>query len=90
MNKEELIDSIATTTRLKKQDVAIVLESLAQEIASSLARTSEASIPNIGKLTVSFRPARTGRNPRTGASVEIPAKRSVKFKTAKPIKDAIA
>jgi len=66
-----------------------VLESLADVTAGQLATEKEISLPGIGKLTTASKAARTGRNPRTGEAVQIPASTSVKFKAAKSLKDAV-
>jgi DNA-binding protein HU-beta len=89
MTKTELIAAIADRTLMSKAAVALTLESLADVTAGQLATAKEISLPGIGKLATSTRPARTGRNPRTGESVAIAASTSVKFKVAKSLKDAV-
>lgn len=89
MTKYELIASIAGDTNTSKAAVELVLDGLAEVTAGQLATIGELSLPGIGKLAVSYRAARTGRNPRTGQAVDIQASVSVKFKPAKALKDAV-
>lgn len=90
MTKNELIARIAADTNASKTAVALVLDGLADVAAGQLqAAGSEFSIPGIGKLSTTSKAARTGRNPRTGEPVIIPASVSVKFKAAKSLKDAV-
>ncbi|RMR67402.1 DNA-binding protein HU, form N [Pseudomonas savastanoi pv. fraxini] len=62
---------------------------MGQIVAYQLASGAEITLPGIGKLKVAERPARTGRNPSTGAAIEIAAKNVVKFVSAKVLNDAI-
>lgn len=89
MTKLELIARISADTNTSKTAVALVLESLSDVTAGQLATSREFSIPGIGKLNTASKAARTGRNPRTGEAVQIPASVAVKFKAAKSLKDAI-
>lgn len=89
MTKTELIAHIAADTNTSKTAVALVLESLADAASEQLVGAGEISLPGIGKLTAASKAARTGRNPRTGEAVQIPASVAVKFKAAKSLKDAI-
>lgn len=66
-----------------------IREALAAEVTSMLKSGEEVSIGGIGKFSVAHRAARTGRNPITGAAVDVPAKNAVKFGAAKALKDAI-
>lgn len=87
MTKSQIEDAISKKTGLPKKGVKDVLAELSnlayQEAANSF------TIPGIGKLVLVNRPARTGRNPRTGEAIEIPAKQVVKFRIAKACKDAV-
>lgn len=90
MTKDELIAHIAEETAVSKTNVRVVLDSLASTAATHLATSTEDfALPGIGKLATGVRQARTGRNPRTGETVNIPASVSVKFKPAKALKDAV-
>lgn len=90
MTKAELIKAISTDTGLSLGQTETVLASLASVTAKAVLEDGEALIPGVGKLELGVRSARTGRNPQTGAEVQIPAKRVVKFKAAKSLKDAVA
>lgn len=79
MTKQELIDEITTRvsmeTGISKTTSKRVLDALAEVAKDELAKGNEVPLPGIGKLTVADKPARKGRNPKTGAEIDIPAKR---------------
>ena len=85
--KGQIVAAIAEKTGLTKKQVDDVLAAQA-ELAYAEAAAGFA-IPGIGKLAVIERAARMGRNPATGETIQIPAKKSVKFKIAKAVKDAV-
>lgn len=92
VTKQELIDTIqrelgATGTPIGKAQVAAVLERLGSVATRALTLGHDVSLPGLGRLKVSERAARTGRNPQTGTAIEIPAKRLVKLTTAKALDD---
>lgn len=94
MNKSELIAAIAADTRLAKHNVDIVLDSLAKVVTDHLAGAdphvdAEVTLPGLGKLKTTTRAARTGRNPATGAPVEIPERVAVKFAAGKALDDLL-
>ncbi|WP_288078535.1 HU family DNA-binding protein [Pseudomonas sp.] len=90
MTKAELIKALSTKTGMGVAQTENVLARLADITAESILDAGEALIPGVGKLELTFRAARTGRNPKTGEEVQIEAKRAVKFKAAKALKDAVA
>lgn len=90
MTKVELIHTLATQADLSKAQAERVLQALVSITTAELKNGNEALLPGIGKLRVTDRAARTGRNPQTGASVEIPASKAVKFKATSSLKDALA
>ncbi len=90
MTKAELIDLIAASTALTKADVDKVLTSLADCATAELAQDMPFTIPGIVKLTPKSRPAHTARNPRTGAPVDVPAKRLVGAKVSATLAKAVA
>jgi len=97
MNQKDLIDSIqhiANTTferNVSKADITAVLDALADIAMHELGtENGEIPLPGLGKLKADVRAARTGRNPATGESMDIPAKNVVKFVAAKALKDALA
>lgn len=89
LTKDQLIADIAESTDTTKVQVRAVLEQLGQIVADQLENGSELTLPGVGKLKVTERPARTGRNPSTGAAIEIAAKKVVKFVPAKVLTDGI-
>ena len=94
MNKAELINAIAAETDLSKTAIEHVLEAQGRVIASHLANCdanaeAEAVLPGLGKLKTTTRAARTGRNPQTGESIEIPERVAVKFHAGKYLADGL-
>ena len=85
--KSEIIAGIAEATEITKKQAAIALEKLV-EMAYKGAK-DKFVIPGLGKLVLVQRQARIGRNPATGATINIPAKKVVKFRIAKAAKEAI-
>ena len=87
LSKSQLAAEIATKTGLTKKAGAEILEHIAT-LAYKHAKNTF-TLPGIGKLVLVNRKARVGRNPATGATINIPAKKVVKFRVAKAAKDAI-
>jgi DNA-binding protein HU-beta len=87
MSKSKIITYIAEETEVSKKTAAAMLEALAT-LAHKEAKKGF-TIPGLGKLVVVNRKARMGRNPATGATIKIPAKKVLKFRIAKAAKDAI-
>lgn len=93
MKQAELIDAIAadpTNTGVSKTAIKWVLESAAAVTQRALKSGDEVTLPGLGKFTVTERAARTGRNPQTGAEIEIAARSVPKFSASKALKDAVA
>lgn len=89
MTKKDLIAKIAQDTDLKKSDVEKVLDSLGGVAAAELLGEGEVPLSGLGKLKAHHSNARKGRNPKTGAAIDIPAKTTVKFSIGKELKDAL-
>ena len=89
VSKNQLITDIADATDLSKADVRAVLEQLSEIVSDALENNDELTLPGIGKLKVTARPARTGRNPQTGKSIKIKAAKAPKFRAGKGLKDAV-
>lgn len=89
ISKDQLLTDIAEATDLSKASVRAVLEQLSEIVSDALENNDEITLPGIGKLKVNARPARTGRNPQTGEAMQIAAKNTVKFVTAKALTDAV-
>jgi DNA-binding protein HU-beta len=87
MSKSAIIGHFANKFDLKKKEAAAMFEELSS-LAYKEAKNSF-TIPGIGKLVLVNRKARLGRNPKTGETIQIPAKTVVKFRIAKAAKDAI-
>ena len=87
LSKSQVAAAIAEKNSLSKKQAAEILDSIA-ELAYKNAKNTF-TLPGLGKLVLVNRKARVGRNPATGESINIPAKRVVKFRVAKAAKDAI-
>ena len=90
MTKAELIDALAAQVDITKSCAGKVLDAFAAVVADTLKTGEQVVLPSIGKLDLTHRKARVGRNPQTGEDVQIPASTGVKFKAAKALKDAVA
>jgi len=89
MTKSQLIRELAEKSNLAKKDVEMVLETMTGMAYKLVKSSGEFVVPGIGKLVKVHRKARVGRNPATGATIQIPAKVVVKFRVAKAAKDAV-
>jgi len=89
MNKAELIDSIAGKSGLSKADAAKALDAVVESITEGLSNGDRIALVGFGSWSVEQRSARTGRNPRTGDAIQIPAKKVVKFKAGAGLSDAV-
>ena len=87
LTKSQIAASLADKVGISKKQAGEMLDQLAQLAYKNAKNTF--TIPGLGKLVLVNRKARIGRNPATGASIKIPAKRVVKFRIAKAAKDAI-
>ena len=87
LTKSQIVAAIAETNGLPKKQTSEIMESIVQ-LAYKNAKNSF-TIPGLGKLVLVNRKARVGRNPATGETIQIKAKRVVKFRVAKAAKDAI-
>lgn len=88
MTKEELVNTLADSC-CSKGEASEYLDKLLSVISDTLASGGEVRLPGFGVFSVSQRKARAGRNPRTGATIQIPASKAPKFKAGKPLKDAV-
>ncbi|WP_047396503.1 HU family DNA-binding protein [Chitinibacter sp. ZOR0017] len=87
MNKPELIQLIAANADLTQRQAEDALNALTSAVLETVRAGNEIRIPDLGKFSVDQKPARPGRNPRTGETIQIEAKRAVKFTAAKALKD---
>ena len=89
MNKTELISNVADSTGMTKADAGRAVESVFDQIKVSLKNHDSVAIVGFGTFSTGQRNARTGRNPRDGSTVSIPASTVVKFKAGKALKEAV-
>ncbi len=89
MNNNDLAEAIATANGLTKADARKVVDSVLAAIADAAAKGDEISLNGFGKFKVKETPAREGRNPSTGATIQIAAARKLSFAAAKAIKDKL-
>ena len=89
MTKADLIESVAATLDLPKGQAERAVNLVFEDIVKALRNGDKINISGFGTFAVSDRKARTGRNPKTGESIEIPASKSAKFKAGKSLKDEL-
>jgi DNA-binding protein HU-beta len=88
MNKNELVSAVATKAGLSKTDAASAVDAVFDTIQAELKNGGDVRLVGFGNFTVSHREASKGRNPSTGAEVDIPARNVPKFAAGKGLKDA--
>ena len=89
MNKSELIDDIAKSAGISKASAGRALDAMTAAITKALKKDELVTLIGFGSFYVGKREARNGRNPRTGATIEIKAANSPKFRAGKALKDAV-
>ena len=89
MTKSQLMQALAEKTGMSKKDVVNFVEQLTNLAYDEVKSNGEFVLPGLGKLVKVDRKAREGRNPATGATIQIPAKTVVKFRVAKAAKEAV-
>lgn len=89
MNVMELADHVAAEHGMEKKQAKAVIEAVFTAMADSAKKGEEVSIPGFGKFKVASRDARTGRNPATGATIQIAASKKFAFTPAKQLKDSM-
>ncbi|MBV6474925.1 MAG: HU family DNA-binding protein [Rhodocyclaceae bacterium] len=89
MNKSELIDQIAKSADISKAAAGRALDAAVAAIRTSLKRGGMVTLVGFGTFYVGKRAARSGRNPRTGATIKIKSARVPKFRAGKALKDAV-
>jgi len=89
MTKNELIAAVADTAKLTKTSAASAVDATFDIITGALKRGDEVKLIGFGSFKVVKRAAREGRNPRTGAAVQIPASKKPKFSAGKGLKDSV-
>ena len=89
MNKAQLTDAVAAATDSSKAEAGRAVEATQSAIGSALAGGDNVSLVGFGTFNVRHRAARMGRNPQTGASIQIQASKSVGFKAGKALKESL-
>ncbi|EHQ53201.1 histone family protein DNA-binding protein [Ectothiorhodospira sp. PHS-1] len=89
MNKSELIEAVASSADLPKAAAARAVDSMIDVISATLRQGDQVTIVGFGTFLVRKREARSGRNPRTGETIEIAASNVPSFKAGKALKDAV-
>ena len=89
MNKNDLVSAVASNTGMSKADSAKAVEGVFDAISGALSSGGDVRIVGFGTFSVANRKATTGRNPRTGQAIQIPASKQPKFKAGKGLKEAV-
>jgi DNA-binding protein HU-beta len=89
MNKSELIDAIASESGLSKADATRALNATTDAITGALSKEDTVQLTGFGSFVVRARAARSGRNPQTGAAIQIKASKVAAFKAGKALKDTV-
>jgi DNA-binding protein HU-beta len=89
MTKQQLIDTIAEETGKPKADIESTIEALTEKIGYALASGDKVELRGFGTFSLKEKKARTGRNPRTGETIQIAAKREAAFKAGKDLNDRV-
>jgi len=89
MNKEQLIDKLATDAKITKVAARAVLASFIEAVKKTVKKGDKLGLVGFGTFSSGKRKARTGRNPQTGATIKIAAKKTIKFKAGKEFSDFV-
>lgn len=89
MNKADLINALAEKNGLKKKDAEAAVNAVLDLIAEALKKGEKVAIMGFGSFETKTRAARTGKNPATGATIQIPASKAIVFKAGKALKDSV-
>ena len=89
MTKAELIDEVSRVVELTRKESEVIVEAVFESIVRSLRNGDKIEIRGFGSFRTRERQSRIGRNPKTGARVELPAKRIPYFKPSKELKDLV-
>jgi DNA-binding protein HU-beta len=89
MNKADLIDAISDRADITKAQAARVLDATLESVSGALAAGDTVQLVGFGSFGITERSARTGRNPQTGAPIQIAASRAPVFKAGKALKEAV-
>jgi len=89
MNKGELVDAMASDAGLSKADAGKALNAFVSNVTGSLKKGNSVQLIGFGTFSISARAARAGRNPQTGATIQIKAKKVAKFKAGKALAESV-
>jgi integration host factor subunit beta len=89
MTKADLIDEVSRTVEMTRKDSELIVETIFESIVGALRASDKIEIRGFGSFRTRQRKARVGRNPKTGARVEVPPKKVPYFKPSKDLKDLI-
>lgn len=89
MNKGELVEKVAKDCEMSKTEADQVLNSILGAIAGAITAGEKVTLVGFGTFSVGERPAREGRNPKTGETIQIPAKKTIRFKAGSKLIDAV-
>ena len=89
MNTSDLVDKIAEATEIPKATASRAVEAVVQTIIDAAKAGEEVRLTGLGIFDVVTRDARPGRNPQTGASIDIPASKALRFRAGKAVKDQL-
>ena len=89
MTKADLIEEVATLAEVTRKDGEVIVETIFDSIVKSLRAGDKIEIRGFGSFRTRQRKPRTGRNPKTGAKVDVPAKKIPYFKPSKELKDLV-
>ena len=89
MNKSELVDAVASKADISKTQAQKTIDAVLETIQTTLAKGGDVRLVGFGTFSVSQRAATTGRNPRTGEKINIPARKQPKFSAGKNLKEAV-
>lgn len=89
MSQSEVYNHFSDKTGLKRTQIKELFEELSELAGREVKQNGEFTLPGFGKLVLSERKAREGRNPQTGETIQIPAKTTLKFRLSKGMKDTV-
>ena len=89
MKKPELAAAIAEKAGVTKEKAGEIINAITDEITNAMTKNDPVTLIGFGTFSLRARSARTGKNPQTGASIQIPASKSVGFKPGKSLKDSV-
>jgi DNA-binding protein HU-beta len=90
MTKSDLIDSLANRQGMPKQKAEEIVNSVFDDIVAALKNGDKVNVSGFGTFAVSHRKARTGRNPKTGETIQIASSRAARFKAGKGLKESLS